>query len=265
MSRNRTVALAAIVSLASFAALGAAAPALIAQNPAQPPAPQQGRPKPKNLKFFPKDIPVRALLDTMNTFTRALGVNCSFCHMAEENQPPAQRDFASDEKPNKDKARTMLRMVAAINADYLTKLSARMQPPIVVTCATCHRGVSEPRQLDQVILNRYDSAGTDSAVALYRQLRQRYYGHASYDFGEAPLAEVGGTLRQRNRVADALKFYMLNLEFAPSSSSAWSQLGSAQLASGDTATAIQSFQKALSLNPTDRQATRAMQALKPKP
>ncbi len=263
MSSNR------ILRFAIAAALATPMTILAAQNPTAPapppPGQQQGGPlKPKNLKYFPKDIPVRALLDTMNTFTRALGVNCSFCHMAEENQPPAQRDFASDEKPNKDKARTMLRMVAAINGDYLTKLSSRLQPPIVVSCATCHRGVAEPRPLEQVILNRYDSAGTDSAVALYRQLRQHYYGRASYDFGEAPLSDVGATLRQRNRVTDALKFYMLNLEFAPTSSSAWSQLGGAQLASGDTTTAIASFQKALSLNPKDRQATRAMQALKPK-
>ncbi len=115
MSRSLKLAVAVVV--------GFAVPSvpLVAQNPTQapaqvPPGQQQGQPpKPRNLKYFPKDIPVRALLDTMNTFTRALGVNCSFCHMAEENQPPAQRDFASDEKPNKDKARTMLRMVAAIN------------------------------------------------------------------------------------------------------------------------------------------------------
>ncbi|HEY8310847.1 MAG TPA: c-type cytochrome [Gemmatimonadaceae bacterium] len=256
-----------ILALVASAALTFPIAAAGAQNPAPgTPAGQQGPPpKPKNLKYFPKDIPMRALLDTMGTFTRALGVNCSFCHMAEENQPPAERDFASDQKPNKDKARTMLRMVAAINGDYLTKLSSRLQPPIVVSCATCHRGVAEPRPLDQVILTRYDSAGSDSAVALYRQLRQRYYGRASYDFGEAPLAEVGSSLRQQNHVADALKFYMLNLEYAPNSSSAWSQLGGAQLASGDTATAIKSFEKALSLNPNDRQATRALQALKPKP
>lgn len=254
MIRIRILILVACASLAI--------PALTAG--AQNPAPQ-GPPQPKNLKVFPKDIPVRALLDTMNTFTRALGVNCAFCHMAEENQPPAARDFASDEKPNKDKARTMLRMVAAINGDYLTKLSSRLQPPVVVTCATCHHGLAEPRPLDQVLLNRYDSAGTDSAVALYRSLRTQYYGRASYDFGEGPLAAVGGALRQRNRTADALRFYMLNLEFAPASSSAWTQLAGAQLASGDTATAVKSLEKALSLNPNDRQATRALQALKPKP
>jgi tetratricopeptide (TPR) repeat protein len=250
-----------IFSLAMCASIAMPLFAIGAQNKELPLSEQ----KPKNLKVFPKDIPMRSLLDTMGTFTRALGVNCSFCHMADENQPQSAHDFASDEKPNKNKARTMLRMVAAINGEHLTKLSSRLQPPVVVTCATCHRGVTEPRPLQQVILTAYDSAGTDSAVALYRDLRKRYYGRASYDFGERSLADVGGTLRQRNRVADALRFYMLNLEFAPSSSSAWTQAAGAQLASGDTATAVKSLEKALSLNPNDRQATRALQALKPKP
>jgi tetratricopeptide (TPR) repeat protein len=253
MTRNR------ILTLVACAAL--ALPVVAAGAQDQSSAPQ---PPLKNLKFFPKDISRRALLDTMGTFTRALGVGCAFCHVADESQPRSTHDFASDAKPNKDKARTMLRMVAAINADYLTKLSSRSQPPVVVTCATCHRGVMEPHPLEQVILTAYDSAGADSAVALYRNLRTRYYGHASYDFGTAPLADVGNTLQQRSRTSDALRFYMLNLEFAPTSSSAWSQAAAAQLASGDTATAIKSFEKALSLDPNDRQATRALQTLKPK-
>jgi tetratricopeptide (TPR) repeat protein len=237
-----------------------------AQNPGPPQRPPQGQPEPlKNLQYFPKDIPRRALLDTMGTFTRALGVGCDFCHMADESLPRSQHDFASDKKETKRKAREMLRMVAAINNEYLTKLPSRLQPPIVVSCATCHRGIAEPRQLQQVILTAYDSAGADSAVALYRDLRQHYYGSASYDFGVTPLADVGRTLQDRSRTSDALRFYMLNLEFSPNSAAAWSQAAGAQLASGDTASAIKSYEKALSLNPRDRQATRALQTLKPKP
>ena len=255
MTRFRVLAFAAIASIAiPVLTIGAQN-----QRPQGPPPPL------KNLKFFPKNISRQALLDTMGTFTRALGVGCEFCHMADDSIPRDRHDFASDVKPNKNKARTMLRMVSAINADYLTKLSSRLEPPVVVTCATCHRGVMEPRPLEQVILTRYDSAGTDSAIATYRELRQRYYGRASYDFGEAPLFAVGSALRQRNKMADALKFYMLNLEYAPNSAPAWSQAGIAQLASGDTATAIKSFEKALSIDPKDRGATRAMQSLKPKP
>src|SRR6476646_1943864 len=134
----------------------------------------------QNLKVFPTDIPVRALLDTMASFTRALGVRCTYCHVGEEGQPLSSFDFPSDKKPEKAKAREMLRMVGAINGEYLTKLADRRTPQISVACATCHRGVAEPRPLQQVVLNVYDAAGADSAEALYRALRTRYYGRAAY-------------------------------------------------------------------------------------
>jgi tetratricopeptide (TPR) repeat protein len=219
----------------------------------------------QNLKVFPADIPVRALLDTMASFTRALGVRCTYCHVGEEGQPLSSFDFPSDKKPEKAKAREMLHMVGAINGDYLTKLAARRTPPINVACATCHRGVTEPRPLQQVVLNAYDAAGADSAEALYRALRTRYYGRAAYDFGEVPLADVGGALRARGKMADALRFYVLNTEMTPTSAFAFRQAADAQLAAGDTAAAIRSFQKALAINPNDRQAKGALDKLGSKP
>ena len=219
----------------------------------------------QNLKVFPADVPVRALLDTMASFTRALGVRCTYCHVGEEGQPLSSFDFPSDKKPEKAKAREMLRMVGAINGDYLTKLADRRTPPISVACATCHRGVAEPRPLQQVVLNAYDAAGADSAEALYRALRTRYYGRAPYDFGEVPLADVGGALRARGKMADALRFYVLNTEMMPTSAFAFRQAADAQLAAGDTAAAIRSFQKALAINPNDRQAKGALDKLGSKP
>src|ERR1051326_3858387 len=61
----------------------------------------------ENLKVFPRDIPVRALIDTMASFTRALGVRCTYCHVGEEGQPLSSFDFKSDQKPEKTKAREM--------------------------------------------------------------------------------------------------------------------------------------------------------------
>lgn len=219
----------------------------------------------KNLKVFPKDIPVRALLDTMGSFTRALGVRCTYCHVGEEGQPLSSFDFPSDQKPEKEKARVMLRMVGAINGDYLTKLAARRTPTITVTCATCHHGVTEPRPLQQVVLNAYDSAGADSAEALYRALRTRYYGRAAYDFGEVPLVDVGNALRARGRMADALRFYILNTQMLPASAFAFRSAAEGQLAAGDTASAIRSLQQALAINPNDGQAKRTLDRLGQKP
>ena len=219
----------------------------------------------ENLKVFPKDIAVRALIDTMAGFTRALGVRCQYCHVGEEGQPLSTFNFKSDEKPEKNKAREMLRMVGAINGDYLTKLASRRTPQINVGCMTCHRGIAQPRTLQQVVLTVYDSAGADSAIATYRALRGRYYGRAAYDFGEVPLADVGAALRARGKTADALRFYLLNTEMNPNSAFAFSAAGNAQLATGDTAAAILNFQHALTINPNDRQLKGILDRIGAKP
>lgn len=219
----------------------------------------------KNLKIYPQDIPVRALIDSMASFTRALGVRCTFCHMGEEGKPLATYDFVSDEKHTKEAARVMLAMVAAINGAQLGKLEHRHEPRISVTCATCHRGVSEPRPLQQVLMIAYDSAGSDAAEKKYRELRERYYGRASYDFGDVPLADFGNALRQKGQMADAIRFHLLNTEFSPNSAFAHRMAGGAWLAAGDTAKAIASLERALAIAPNDQQTQRTLEALKKKP
>ena len=220
---------------------------------------------PKNLKVLPMDIPVRALLDTMRNFTGALGVRCNFCHVGKEGEPLTSYDFAADDKPEKAKARVMMRMVKAIDGEYLTQLPTHSQPPVAVTCMTCHRGVSVPRPLDQVILTAYDSGGVDSATAKYTALRERYYGRASYDFSEAALAAVSQSLVSRGRPADAAKVSALNTRVSPTSAFAFRQAADAQLAAGDTAGAVGSLQRALAINPNDQQAKRTLDRVKKTP
>jgi hypothetical protein len=218
-----------------------------------------------NIKAYPADIPVRALIDSMQGFTRALGVRCTYCHVGQEGQPLASLDFASDEKPVKVKAREMIRMLSAINGEHLAKLVSRREPSITVTCATCHRGVTEPRTLQQVVLAAYDAAGADSAEALYRTLRQRYYGRSAYDFGEVALADVATAMRRRNRLPDAVRFHRLNTEFSPNSAFAFRMAADAMLASGDTAAAKTSLERALGIDPNDQQAKRAIDNLTRRP
>lgn len=219
----------------------------------------------KNVKVLPSDISVRALLDTMSGFTRALGVRCAYCHVGGETTPFEKRDYSSDSMPTKAKAREMLRMVLAINGDHLTKLVDRRTPAIVVTCATCHRGIAQPRPLQQVLLMAYDAGGVDSTEATYRALRQRYYGSAAYDFGEVPLADVASALRARGKLPDALRLHTLNVEFSPRSGFALRQAANAQLAAGDTASAVASLEKALTLNANDGQAKSVLDSLRRKP
>ena len=219
----------------------------------------------KNLKALPGDITVRALVDTMAGFTRALGVRCTYCHLGKESDPLDKYDFVSDEKPEKVKARAMLQMVTAINSEHLSKLPARREPRITVSCATCHRGITQPRSLQQVLLNAYDAGGADSLEAAYRALRTRYYGAAAYDFGEVPLVDVANSLRARNKLTDAMRFYKLNTEFSPTCAFAFRSVAGSQLAAGDTAGAIASFERALTINANDQQSKDALARLRPKP
>jgi hypothetical protein len=219
----------------------------------------------KNLKVLSQDISVRSLVDTMAGFTRALGVRCAYCHVGGETTPLEKIDFASDSMPAKVKAREMLRMVLAINRDHLTKLVDRRDPPIVVTCATCHRGVAQPRPLQQILLTAYDAGGADSTEAAYRALRQRYYGSAAYDFGEVPLADVASVVRARGKLADAIRLHTLNIEFSPRSGFALRQAAGAELAAGDTAAATAALERALGLNANDSQAKDALDRLRRKP
>jgi hypothetical protein len=215
-----------------------------------------------NLKVYPAGMRVEALLDSMARFTRALGVRCNYCHVGQQGQPLSSYDFASDDRPAKAKARVMMRMVESINGEHLPKLATRREPPATVTCATCHHGVAIPRPLQQLVLVAYDAGGVDSAETAYRALRERYYGGAAYDFGEVPLADVAGELGGRGRLADAVRIAVLNVEFSPRSGFAHRQAAEAQIAAGDTASAVRSLERALVIRAEDGQARRRLDELR---
>ncbi len=94
-----------------------------------------------NLQVLPPNITHDELIATMRANARGLGVKCNHCHVA--NPPGSEEEFnyPSDAKPEKKVARTMMRMVRTINADYVTKVNANGQ---TVSCITCHRGHTVP-------------------------------------------------------------------------------------------------------------------------
>ena len=92
-----------------------------------PPAPQW-----KNLQILPKDISKDQLKAIMKAQSKALGVECDYCH----NMP----DAAAETK-NKDIARAMIRMTKDINDQFFAKAD------VGVTCMTCHRGKEKPEGL----------------------------------------------------------------------------------------------------------------------
>lgn len=178
-----------------------------------------------NLKVLPEDIETRELVNLMASFTWALDVRCSNCHVGEEGQPLSSYDFAADDKLLKRKARVMLRMVEHINSEHLADLEERVEPPVRVECATCHRGAREPRMLQDILLAAYEDGGLDATLATYDSLREEYYGRYTYDFGVVPLSDVAGQLYQKGQLADAVRLYEKNVELFPESAFALRQYG----------------------------------------
>src|SRR5260221_6918075 len=130
-----------------------------------------------NLKVLPKDISKHEMESTMRSFAFALGVRCDHCHV-EKKAPEKGLDFAADDKEAKKTARVMLQMVAAINHDYISKVPKT--PPdagaIQVQCVTCHHGLTQPQPLNAVLAESLEKDGLEKTVALYHDLRGKYYG-----------------------------------------------------------------------------------------
>ncbi len=101
-------------------------------------------PKPTNLKVLPKNISPDDLKKIMHGFAGSLGVKCGFCH--EMNPQTHKLDFASDAKPEKRTARTMMLMSRDINEKFISQIHDPDAKPEDkhVTCGTCHRGHKMP-------------------------------------------------------------------------------------------------------------------------
>jgi hypothetical protein len=101
-------------------------------------------PKPVNLKVLPSDTSPEDLIKIMRGYSEQLGVHCTFCHA--EDAATKHPNFASDQKPEKNTARTMISMTNEVNAKYLSQIHDPDASPAqkVVTCGTCHQGHSMP-------------------------------------------------------------------------------------------------------------------------
>jgi tetratricopeptide (TPR) repeat protein len=164
-----------------------------------------------------------------------------------ESQPLEAMDFVADTKAAKKNARVMIRMTEAINKQQLPSLIERVEPNVAVTCATCHRGVTRPRSLTDEVLGAYGKGGIDAAAARFRELRQRYYGRAAYDFGDVSLTEAANSLQEQGDTTGALKLLELNVELLPDSWFGHWRLAEMRAAAGQTDAAISALERAVAL------------------
>jgi len=83
----------------------------------------------ENLQIFPKNTSKKDMKKAMKKISKALGVECEYCHDMD--------DMAKDTKPKKI-SRSMMRMTNQLNQKFF-KGKHR------ITCVTCHDGQKEPK------------------------------------------------------------------------------------------------------------------------
>ncbi len=203
---------------------------------------------PQNLQVFPKDTPRSELIPMMRDFSFGTGFRCEGCHYDAGGEGNFRDiDFASDANPRKEKARFMIRMTRNLNEFILPMTPNRGDPPVQITCKTCHRGQAKPLLLGQDLLMTAHEAGADSAASRYRFLRDRYGMSGAYDFGEWETNELAAELAEEGRTADAIVIYELNAEFHPESATIQGSLGQLYEEIGDLDAALRAYEKALEL------------------
>lgn len=98
----------------------------------------------RNLKVLPKDISNADLDSVMEGFCKQLNVGCDFCH-ANSKTSKDDLDFASDDKPEKEITRQMMKMTETINKDFFGyTIQYKGGEQMAVSCYTCHDGFPRP-------------------------------------------------------------------------------------------------------------------------
>lgn len=192
-------------------------------------------------------------LPDMNAIANALGVECSYCHSAERG--------SGQSEPKKDIARQMIQMTRELNARIQAATGKAPNEAVRVDCITCHRGVPIPRPLPDLLWQTVTQQGAAAAIEQYRDLRRRFYGRATYDFGEDTLVALAQRLANV-RADDAIALLKLNLEFYPESAKSYVALAYAHTRKVDDASAIAALEKALELDPADAMARGQLEQLR---
>jgi len=100
--------------------------------------------------------------------------------------------------------------------------------------------------------------GVDAAIALYRQMKQRY--PAEY-FNEVILNTLGYQQLQAQHVREAIALFKLNVEMFPDGFNTYDSLAEAYMTQGDREAAIMNYRKSLALNPNNTNAVSMLKKL----
>ena len=216
-----------------------------------------------NLQVLPKDTSRADLVGEMRKIAGALGARCTTCHVGPDNLEGM--DFATDERPAKQTARTMMRMVQSINANFMTALPAAAAARQQVTCITCHRrSMKPPAPLSDMLSATIAAEGPQAGIAQYRKLRAEMLETGLYDFREPTLNIVATTLRDQKKLPEALEILKFNAEVFPKSIAAQLIVGDLAAQLKDVTTATTAYRRVLEIEPGNQAAVRGLANLEKK-
>jgi hypothetical protein len=115
------------------------------------------------------------------------------------------------------------------------------------------------RSITETLSPTIASSGVDAAVKQYTDLKAAQ--PTTYNFDEDELNSLGYRLLNAKKFSDAIRIFQLNVEAYPQSSNVYDSLGEAYMNSGNKPLAIANYQKAVELNPKNRNAKAYLQKL----
>jgi tetratricopeptide (TPR) repeat protein len=211
---------------------------------------------------FISTIGAPAQTANMQEIAQGLGVKCEYCHAGMGRGAGPSAAEAPSQPPSRiEIGRAMIAMTREINEKILQATGKPATEATRVTCITCHRGVPIPGQLSDIIAKTTIKKGPDEAVAQYRDLRARYYGGQSYDFGEETLLASAQQV-VRVKPASSIPLLQLNLEFYPKSVRSYAQIAFAYTRDLNDEAAITALEKALEIEPDNGQIRGQLEQLK---
>jgi tetratricopeptide (TPR) repeat protein len=197
----------------------------------------------------------------MQEIAQGLGVKCEYCHAGQRTQPQAAPADGQRSPSRVEIARAMIAMTRDLNQKILLATGKPASEATRVSCITCHRGVAIPGQLSDIIAKTALQKGPAAAVEQYRDLRTRYYGHQSYDFGEESLL-TSAQVVVRAKPAASIPLLQLNIEFYPQSVRSYAQIAFAYTRTLDDEAAIATLEKALEIEPDNGMIKGQLEQLK---
>ena len=120
---------------------------------------------------------------------------------------------------------------------------------VEVRCVTCHRGQQQPKLIEDVLDQQLAENGLKMALDKYAELRESFYGSHSYDFSEFTLPMYAQKLSEKDKTGDAIALAQVNASHFPESYYTFFVLAELYQASGQVAEAIETYTRAMTINP----------------